>query len=534
MTRQRAFISVCILAALAVLAGTAAAADQAGKTLRTTGLAEASGRGDPKPRSLFTDAPIFDDDVLRTGEHSMAGFAFSDGTRLDMGPSSEAVVAEYVDPAKGEGLGTAIFKLGLGLFRAVTGKIAKANPARFRVESPLGVIGVRGTGLGFLNTPDENVAAVLFDGPAYFLDKEFDRRVEIFAGTAVTKRRGVPVEAAEPISPELREKFAQLDRNGPKSGLSGLSGLLRPYPEEPYGYDDIEGHEPERSAHAATRSPQNRGGALRPGSANPTAPGAHVPATGVTHQTHVSNGAPSGVEGYEQENADPSGTSLAPSTEPSGQFSFTQPQGTVNQPASEVVGLTAPGDYTGTLASSIQGRLPGVSTSLPGVSSSLPGTGFSLTSGDAATGILRPDGGLSSTVGVSLPGSISRSPDATAASDNAGTTTSSTAAADTGTTAKDTGTTSTDTGTVDSSIITKVNDAVTDVISRRSRAVDSLSPAGGFGAPGALGAMGGSRSRGAGSGGGPAGPGGLGGLGGFGGPGGPGGLGGQGGLGARP
>lgn len=569
MTKKHAFTCVVFLAALAVFSATAmtsAAAEQAGKTLRVTGRAEASGRADVRPRSLAADAPIFDDDVLRTAAQSMASFRFSDGTLLDMGPSSQATVVEYVDAEKGAGLGTAIFRFGLGLFRAATGKIAKANPARFRVESPLGVIGVRGTGLGFLNTPDVNVAAVLHDGPAYFQDAEFDRQVEIVAGTAVTKRRGVPVEAAAPISQELREMLSRLDlKEGPKTDLTKL---LRPYPEEPYGYDDIEGHDPVSAARApASRTPQGpqnpAGGLGRPGPAvNPSAPGAVGQPTGVTHQTHAADGVPSGLGALEPESVGPTGTpvgkapqsevtgfTLAP-TEPSGQVSFTLPEEPVNQPASQLLGQRP--NFGVSPQNPFSTADPGFTTvSKPGGAvnplggTELPSaTAPSVTHGDAATGTRRPGGEFSPTLGSSLPDSLSLAPGGSdapgtqgAPATGAGTGTDSTSSADTGTTSTSTGTTAPDAGSVapdtgpdatDSSIITRVSDAIPDVPSRRSRAPASLNRGGGFGAPGS---MGGSRARGQGSRGGPGAPGGMGGPNGMGGPGGPGGMGGPG---ARP
>jgi len=249
MLRKAMLTAAAICWLCAIIPTSTHAQTLAGVTLKANGDVEAV-RKEEATAHLASKSPIFDNDVIRTGPKSAASFEFTDGARLEMGASSQAVIAEFVMANMEPDLVTMVLNLGQGLFRAVTGKIAKANPSRFKVECPLGVIGVRGTGLAFLNEPGRNVAAVLHDGPAYFIDAEFDVTREIKAGMAVTKRKGQPVGEPAPITMELKELLQQLDRiEEPKSRLGQL---LKPYPELPYGYDTSEGRFPPEPTPGAT------------------------------------------------------------------------------------------------------------------------------------------------------------------------------------------------------------------------------------------------------------------------------------------
>lgn len=87
---------------------------------------------------------LFVNDVLQTSGDGQMGAILQDGTRIGLGPNSELTIDRFVyEPADGK------FGLLLGLARGVlayvSGKIARFAPESVGVETPVGVIGLRGT-----------------------------------------------------------------------------------------------------------------------------------------------------------------------------------------------------------------------------------------------------------------------------------------------------------------------------------------------------------------------------------------------------
>lgn len=99
---------------------------------------------------LAADAPVFAGDRLVTGPDGGMQVFFADGTVLAMGPQSTLVLDELVYGSGEPGGDLLIFSLGPGLFRTVTGEIARDDPTKYRLQTPLGVIGVRGTEIASL------------------------------------------------------------------------------------------------------------------------------------------------------------------------------------------------------------------------------------------------------------------------------------------------------------------------------------------------------------------------------------------------
>ena len=99
--------------------------------------------GDVRP--LAVDSPIYAEDVLVTETGARLEVRFADDTLLAQGGDGRLSVDDYVyhqgDPSASE----LLFKMTQGTFRMVTGHIADHNPDGVKMESPLGVIGIRGT-----------------------------------------------------------------------------------------------------------------------------------------------------------------------------------------------------------------------------------------------------------------------------------------------------------------------------------------------------------------------------------------------------
>jgi len=85
-------------------------------------------------------------DVLETSADGRMGLILQDGTRLALGPNTELNVNKFVyQPADGKfGL---LLRLGRGVLAYVSGKIAQFSPQSVTVETPVGVLGLRGTQL---------------------------------------------------------------------------------------------------------------------------------------------------------------------------------------------------------------------------------------------------------------------------------------------------------------------------------------------------------------------------------------------------
>lgn len=87
---------------------------------------------------------LFLNDVLQTSGDGQLGAILQDGTRIALGPNTELTIDRFVyEPADGKfGL---LLRLGRGVLAYVSGKIARFAPESVSVETPVGIIGLRGT-----------------------------------------------------------------------------------------------------------------------------------------------------------------------------------------------------------------------------------------------------------------------------------------------------------------------------------------------------------------------------------------------------
>ena len=99
-------------------------------------------------------------DVVQTGETARAQIKFNDGTLTTLGADSQMRVDAY-DWSKQSKSPKAEFTLIKGVFRSVTGAITQVTNPDFKVHTPVGSIGIRGTDFwgGYLQ---EDAVDVLF------------------------------------------------------------------------------------------------------------------------------------------------------------------------------------------------------------------------------------------------------------------------------------------------------------------------------------------------------------------------------------
>jgi hypothetical protein len=93
-------------------------------------------------RTLTVGSDIFIGDTVTTGPNGQVQIRFADATELVVGPDSSLLIEDYLIRNDGSAGQLAVNMLS-GAFRFATGKSAKN---RYRIDTPTGTIGVRGTG----------------------------------------------------------------------------------------------------------------------------------------------------------------------------------------------------------------------------------------------------------------------------------------------------------------------------------------------------------------------------------------------------
>lgn len=138
---------VGIFIALALMMSVAWAAEPdvnaAGQVIVVSGPFQAINK-DKQTRILERGAYFYSGDSLMTGTNGSAQIRFSDGTVMALNTNSQIRIDNYSyqkDPKKDK----STVSLVKGGFRALTGLMSKSNPDSYQVETPVAVIGVRGT-----------------------------------------------------------------------------------------------------------------------------------------------------------------------------------------------------------------------------------------------------------------------------------------------------------------------------------------------------------------------------------------------------
>ncbi|MCH2100041.1 MAG: FecR family protein, partial [Pseudomonadales bacterium] len=146
--RQRVFLLLLGLGLFLSVLGAGSwaqvAQDPVGRIIRTLGVVEAIG-SDGAVRRLGRQDPIFEGDTLRTGARGRVQIRFTDRGLMSLRPSTELVVDDYEFDEQTPNTARQALTLSRGGFRAATGRVADGNRAGYRVNTPLAVIGVRGT-----------------------------------------------------------------------------------------------------------------------------------------------------------------------------------------------------------------------------------------------------------------------------------------------------------------------------------------------------------------------------------------------------
>lgn len=96
-------------------------------------------------RELKKEGPIYRDDTIIAGADSSVQIMFQDGTTFVVGAESSMLLADYVYDFDERENNSLEVVFGPGNFRFLTGRLVQRNPDRFKLNSPLGILGIRGT-----------------------------------------------------------------------------------------------------------------------------------------------------------------------------------------------------------------------------------------------------------------------------------------------------------------------------------------------------------------------------------------------------
>jgi hypothetical protein len=93
---------------------------------------------------LSEGAHILLNDTVQTASDGGVGVILQDGTRLSLGPNTEIKIDRFIyQPADGKF--ALLLQLARGGLAYVSGKIAKFSPGSVTVETPVAILGLRGT-----------------------------------------------------------------------------------------------------------------------------------------------------------------------------------------------------------------------------------------------------------------------------------------------------------------------------------------------------------------------------------------------------
>lgn len=150
----------CALAGLLV-AGAARAQDKVGSAAAVEGKAEVLHQGTTEWAPLAAGDPVFVGDQVRTQADSKLKLVFREDSVLSLAANSTLAVTEQtVAPAPASS-----FSLMLGTLKAIVTERYSEPRARFEVQTPTAVAGVRGTGFiaSYDSTQDETLVVGLYD-----------------------------------------------------------------------------------------------------------------------------------------------------------------------------------------------------------------------------------------------------------------------------------------------------------------------------------------------------------------------------------
>jgi hypothetical protein len=210
---RRSAVVAPVTAALCLLAGTAAAQQQAADRIGVAGAVNPSTTGQPPgetQRVLLIGNDVVYDETIRTQADGQAQILFLDKSAFSVGPSAEVVIDRFVYDRE-RGTGQLLASASKGLFRFVGGALSK-GPDAVKIKTPTATIGVRG-GVALADVAASSTMVVFLYGAAVTVQGSNGASQQLIRpGYAVTVAPDGTVSEPFPVPPAtLQNLLARLD-----------------------------------------------------------------------------------------------------------------------------------------------------------------------------------------------------------------------------------------------------------------------------------------------------------------------------------
>lgn len=132
-----------------------------GITLVASGTVEAVVTAD-EVREIKRRSNIFETDTVTTGAESKAQFRMKDGAMIALIENTEWQVVDYKYQEAGED--AVAMQLIKGGLRTISGQVGKADNTQYKLDTPVGSIGIRGTHYEVRITDDGQLLLAVYEG----------------------------------------------------------------------------------------------------------------------------------------------------------------------------------------------------------------------------------------------------------------------------------------------------------------------------------------------------------------------------------
>ena len=177
-------LSLCLPAGL-LPTGPAGAADSVGYASSLRPSASQAPPGDAAHPIAWKDQ-IYRNAALSTSDKGALEVTFNDQSKLSIGPNSELTVDQFVYSGSA-GSDQQILKYTKGAFRFISGGVPKD---KVKLETPTATIGIRGTIVRTLVTPDGTTTVGVDHGMVFITSALNGSIVQLSAGEKVTIKPG--------------------------------------------------------------------------------------------------------------------------------------------------------------------------------------------------------------------------------------------------------------------------------------------------------------------------------------------------------
>ena len=151
-----AAFALCVLARGAAAVAVPAVVGEASLVIGVAHVAAADGVVRPVARGTL----VREGDRIETDAGGHVHLRFVDGARLSVRPSSRLHIENYAHSDQQPELNAIKFRLDVGVVRSITGAWGEASRERFRLNTPVAAIGVKGTDFIASSDADKTLASV--------------------------------------------------------------------------------------------------------------------------------------------------------------------------------------------------------------------------------------------------------------------------------------------------------------------------------------------------------------------------------------